>query len=191
MLIRRCWGAPRTESKSAGRYFKTLRLLYFWKKFTGWVMKFIKWLVIVLIGVPVLLVAGIYVRNKSIGPVGWAEDNTVKALRQRMKDSDSMVIRSSYIVQITKPSGDVEISICGIADGRNSFRGFDGGTRFVSVSSDNKSLGTFDTHIVQMDDSSASEKAEAKQVKMLTGFEKIYWNGHCVDDTHPALVVEN
>lgn len=150
-------------------------------------MKFLKWLAIVVIGIPVLLVAGIYVRNKSVGPIGWAEDNTIKGLKAKMKDPDSMVIQSSYFVQTTKPSGDVEIAMCGIVDGRNSFGGFAGGSRFVSVSSDSKKPATFDTYIVQMDESSTSDRAVAKQVKMLTGFEKVYWNGHCVDDAHPAL----
>lgn len=153
-------------------------------------MKFLKWLAIVVVGVPVLLMAGIYVRNKSVGPVGWAEDNTIKALKAKMKDPDSMVVRSSYFVQTATPTGDTEISMCGIADGRNSYGGYAGGTRFVSVSLDSKSTNTFDTYIVQMDESSATERAESKQVKMLTGFEKVYWNGHCVDGAHPALVVE-
>lgn len=154
-------------------------------------MKFLKWLVIIVIGVPVLLVAGIYVRNKSIGPVGWAEDNTVKALKQRMKDPDTMVIRSSYFVQKTDSDGDNEIAMCGVVDGKNSFGGYTGGTRFVSISKDFKTGQTFDTYIVQLEDASTSDKATARQVHMLTGFEKVYWNGHCVDDTHPALVAEN
>jgi hypothetical protein len=150
-------------------------------------MKFLKWLLIVVIAIPLVLVAGIYVRNKAVGPVGWAEDNTVKALKMKMKDPGSMVIRSSYFVQKTNTAGDVEIAMCGLVDAKNSFGGFAGGTRFVSVSSDNKNPATFDTYIVQMDESSSSDKAEAQQVHMLTGFEKVYWNGHCVDDAHPAL----
>ncbi|MBA5686964.1 hypothetical protein [Rugamonas apoptosis] len=154
-------------------------------------MKFLKWLAIVVLLVPVLLVAGFYVRNKAVGPAGWAEDNTIKTLRARMKDPDSMVIRSSYFVRKVAASGDVEIAMCGIVDGKNSFGGFTGGTRFVSVSTDYKNTETFDTHIVQMDESSSSDRAAAQSLHRVTPFEEVYWNGHCVDDAHPALVAEN
>lgn len=84
-------------------------------------MKFLKWFLILLITIPVFIAAGIYIRNKAAGPVGWAEDNTNKALRAKMKDPDSMTIRSSYIVLKTNDRNDTEINICGIVDGKNSF----------------------------------------------------------------------
>lgn len=150
-------------------------------------MKIVKWLVIVLIGIPVVLVGGIYIRNKAVGPVGWAEDNAMKALRGMMKDPDSMVIRSSFIVRKPNTSGGEDIAICGIVDGKNGFGGYTGGTRFVSVSlTTNGSYGeTFDTRTIQIEDS--AEKAKAVDVKMLSGFEKVYWNDNCVDAEHPAL----
>lgn len=59
----------------------------------------------IIVAIPVVLIAGIYVHNKAIGPVGWAQDNTQKALRAHMKDPGSMVIRSSYVVQKTDAKG--------------------------------------------------------------------------------------
>lgn len=148
-------------------------------------MKFLKWFLILLIIIPVVLVAGVYIRNKAAGPVGWAEDNTNKALRAKMKDPDSMTIRSSYIVLKTNDRNDTEINICGIVDGKNSFGGYTGGTRFASRSVSSKALGTFDTHSVEMEDE--QQKALALKVNMLSSFEKVYWNDYCVDATHPPI----
>ncbi|WP_426172607.1 hypothetical protein [Pseudoduganella sp. R-34] len=154
-------------------------------------MKILKWLVIVLFAIPVVLVGGIYIRNKAVGPVGWAEENAKKALRGMMKDPDSMIIRSSFIVRKPNTNGGEDIAICGIVNGKNGFGGYTGGTRFVSVSfTTNGSYGeTFDTRAVQIEDS--AEKAKAVDVKMLSGFEKVYWNENCVDAEHPALTLND
>lgn len=151
-------------------------------------MKILKWFVILIIAIPVVFAGGSFIRNKAVGPVGWAEDNTIKALRAQMKDPDSMVIRSSYFVQKVNKDNDTEISMCGIVDGKNGFGGFSGGTRFVSKSLRTKN--TFDTHVVKIDSTAPQRKREAAQVHMLTGFEEVYWNGYCVDDAHPPLVPE-
>jgi hypothetical protein len=136
--------------------------------------------------VPVVLIAGIYIHNKAIGPVGWAQDNTEKALREHMKDPDSMVIRSSYVVQKTDAKGNQLIYICGIVDGKNSFGGYAGGTRFASKSEYSKALDTFDTWSVQIED--PEQERSAKDVGMLSGFDSVYWNDWCVDASHPAIV---
>lgn len=151
-------------------------------------MKFLKWLVTLIIAIPVVVAVGFFIRNKAIGPMGWAEDNTIKALRAKMKDPDSMVIRSSYFVQKMDKDNYTVISMCGIVDAKNSFGGFSGGTRFVSESLATKN--TFDTYIVQLDDIGTQQKREAAAVHRLTGFEKVYWNGSCVDNAHPPLVPE-
>ncbi|MFZ6718870.1 hypothetical protein [Undibacterium sp. Ji49W] len=151
-------------------------------------MKIIKWIILVVIAVPLALVAIIYARNKMVGPAGWAEDNTTKQLKSMMKDPDSMVIRSSFVLQRTNSDGNTEISICGIVDGRNAFGGYAGGTRFVSLSMDNKKSNTFDTIFVKIDESTASDRALAKRLDTITPFEHAYWNGNCVDETHPMLI---
>lgn len=148
-------------------------------------MKFLKWFLLFIVTVPVVLVAGAYIRNKAIGPAGWAEDNTIKELRTKMKDPASMVIRESFFVHKINESGDEEISMCGIVDGKNSFGGYTGGTRFASKSVSYKTLGAFNTDFVEIED--VSKKAVASRVKRLSSFEAVYWNGHCVDATHPPL----
>ncbi|MBI3712631.1 MAG: hypothetical protein HY253_06685 [Burkholderiales bacterium] len=146
-------------------------------------MKILKWLLILLVSIPIVLITSVYVRNKAIGPAGWAEDNTVKALKAYMKDPDSMVVRSSYTLSSTNADGDMEIRICGIVDGKNSFGGYTGGTRFVSKSVRNKRFETFDTNFVKIEDS--EETARALKLEMLSGFDKVYWNEYCVDSAHP------
>lgn len=149
-------------------------------------MKILKWFVILIISIPFVLAVGFYIRNKAVGPLGWAEDNTIKALRIKMKDPDSMVIRSSFVLQKQDKNNNTVISICGIVDGKNGFGGYTGGTRFVSVSIATNITNTFDTYIVEIEN--AEEESVAASVHMLSGFEKVYWNGNCVDDAHPALV---
>ena len=148
-------------------------------------MKFVKWILVLLVAVPVVIVAGAYARNKAVGPVGWAEDNTIKALKARMKDPDSTVIRPSFVIQRTNEKNDTEIFICGIVDGKNSFGGYAGGRRFASRSVSSKSLGTFDTYTVEMED--WKSKATADEIHRLSPFESVYWNDYCVDSTHPPL----
>jgi hypothetical protein len=82
--------------------------------------------------------------------------------------------------------GYTEIRTCGIVDGKNSFGGYAGGSRFVSVSRSYKD--TFDNFIVELDNSSASDKAAAERIGSVTSFEKVCWNEYCVDEAHPALV---
>jgi len=144
------------------------------------------WVLGVIIAIPIVLIAGIYIHNKAIGPIGWAHDNTVKALKERMKDPSSMVIRSSYVVQKTDKKGNQFIYICGIVDGKNSFGGYAGGTRFASKSEYSKSLDTFDTWSVQMQD--PEQEQTAQEAGLLSGFDSVYWNDWCVDAEHPAMV---
>jgi len=107
-------------------------------------------------------------------------------LKAKMKDPESMVIRSSFIVRINNPSDKTTtISICGIVDGKNGFGGYTGGTRFMSRSVLDDKLNTFDTHEVEMDNT--EDKRAAESVHSLSPFEDIYWNPSCVDAEHPAL----
>ena len=147
------------------------------------------WVLGVVIAIPIVLIASIFVRNKAVGPVGWAQDNTEKALKERMKDPSSMAIRSSYVVQKTDEKGNESIYVCGVVDGKNSFGGYAGGTRFASWSSHSKSLGTFDTISVQMEDPEQQREAE-KTGWLLSGFDEVYWNEWCVDANHPAVVAK-
>jgi hypothetical protein len=152
-------------------------------------MKIVKWLIIGPLVAFLVLAVGMFIRNKAIGPVGWAEDNTMQKLKLQMKDFNSMVIRSSYIVQRTTETGSTEIYVCGVVDGKNSFGGFTGGSRFASRSVSNKSLGTFDTYLVEVEDEAMKSKARA--VKKLSPFESVYWNNYCVDSTHPSLTIND
>lgn len=144
--------------------------------------------VAVILIIPVVLVVGIFIRNKSIGPVGWAKDDVEESLRAQMKDPSSMVIRSSYVV-VRASGAQTEISICGLVDGRNSLGGYVGDIRFASRSVSNKEVGTFETYSVKLED--LEQTFEARSVKMLSAFEHVYWNNWCVDEHHPALAVED
>jgi hypothetical protein len=147
-------------------------------------MKIGKWLLIAAIGIPSAIVAGIYIRNKAVGPTGWAMDDTMKELRSRLKDPDSMIVRSSYVITRKNSNGDTEIFICGIVDGKNSFGGYGGGTRFASKSV-SYSVGAFETYTVSMED--ADNKAVSDRLGRLSSFEQTYWNNYCVDGTHPPI----
>ena len=148
-------------------------------------MKIVKWFAIAIVVIPMLFLVGVYIRNKSVGPTGWAEDNTIKALKTKLKDPDSMVIRSSFFVHKINSANDEEIFMCGIVDGKNSFGGYTSGTRFASRSVSSKALKTFDTYTVELEDNENKQKAD--EVKMLSAFEKVYWNDYCVDDRHPPI----
>lgn len=149
-------------------------------------MKAVKWILVVIVLIPVVIMVSAFIRNKAVGPEGWARDDVEKALRGKMKDPDSMVIRSSYVVK--RVVGDrTEISICGIVDGRNSFGGYAGGMKFASMSVSNTELGVFDTYTVELEN--PANTSDARSVSRLSGFESVYWNQFCVDANHPALTV--
>ncbi|WP_338790501.1 hypothetical protein [Pseudomonas sp. AE27] len=150
-------------------------------------MKALKWIGVICL-VPVVLVAGSYIRNKMIGPVGWATDDVEKALRAQMKDPDSMAIRSSYVVQRQTELG-LEISICGLVDGRNSFGAYSGPMRFASKSLSNRELEIFETSMVKLEN--PLETKQYHDLNMLSVFEDVYWNNYCVDAAHPALAVSS
>ncbi|MFR0714794.1 hypothetical protein ACLUS7_06970 [Enterobacterales bacterium BD_CKDN230030183-1A_HGKHYDSX7] len=150
-------------------------------------MSALKWVGVVVL-VPVAIVAGMFIKNKMAGPVGWAKDNVETALSLQMKDPDSMVIRSSFVV--SRRNGHVlEVSICGFVDGRNGFGAYSGPMRFASNSVSNGRLRTFQTNLVKVEN--PMETKQAHDVNMLSGFEEAYWNKYCVDSEHPALTVNN
>lgn len=148
-------------------------------------MKVVKWILIIIVAIPLLVITGAYIRNKAIGPTGWALENTTKELRNRMRDPESMIIRSSFIIEKTDKDGDTEIYVCGIVDGRNGFGGYAGGTRFVSKSLHSERLKVFDTHSVELD--KPEDILAAKRVGRISAFEEVYWNSSCVDSTHPPI----
>lgn len=148
-------------------------------------MKILKWVLFVIVVAPITLIGGIWVYNKAIGPEGWALDNTEKELRRQMRDPDSMVVKSHYTLQKKIEPGRVDIYICGIVDGKNSYGAYAGGTLFASRSVHNQNLGTFDTYSVQLED--PSNKRTANEAGVLSTFEKLYWNEWCVDAQHPPI----
>lgn len=149
-------------------------------------MKFLKALLILVVAIPLVLIVGFYIRNKSVGPIGWAEDDVQKRLRMHMKDPESMVIRSSYVVTRQKGPTTTEISICGIVDGKNSFGGYTGGQRFASRSVHDSQYKTFDTYSVEVED--PQQKSKSDSLGLLSAFERVYWNELCVDEAHPPLI---
>lgn len=137
-----------------------------------------KKLVIAVIAIPVLLVGGSYIRNKTVGPEGWAMDNTATRLKEHFKDPDSVVIRSSRtIAKVDPESKGTVIHICGLVDGKNSFGAYPGAVRFVSRSVYSKATDTFDTYAVTVEN--PQETSAARQVDRRSGFEKVYWDPNC------------
>ena len=149
-------------------------------------MKYLKFLLAALIAIPVLLMSAAFIRNKAVGPAGWAEDDVNKRLRNIMKDPDSMIIRSFYIVERKKSASTTEISVCGIVDGKNSFGAYTGGQRFSSLSIHDSELKAFSTYSVEMEN--PEQKIASRQLGRLSPFEQVYWNQRCVDSAHPPLV---
>jgi hypothetical protein len=150
-------------------------------------MKKLKWALGLLVGVTLLIVGGTYVRNKVVGPAGWARDNTLTQLKANLRNPGSMVIRTSYIVTSADPGKNVNvIELCGIVDAKDAAGEYTGGLRFVSRSIDDNAAGTFDTYAVMIEDPAQKVLADSQHV--LSTFESRYWNVHCVDATHPALV---
>ncbi len=135
-------------------------------------------------GVIALAVGGIYIHNKSLTPEDLAMENTTARLRSLLKDPESMKIRASYIVFKSNDRGSTDVSVCGVVDGKNSFGGYTGGTKFVSVSTWTKDPDTFSTWIVELED--ATEAQRSKDAGRLSPFDSVYWNSHCVDAMHPA-----
>lgn len=139
-----------------------------------------KKLLIGVVALPVLFVCGSYIRNKAVGPEGWAMDNTVARLRAQFKDPDSVQIRASWTVVKPAPAGGTRnIYICGLVDGKNSFGAYPGAVRFVSHSIDWTDM--FDTKSVTVED--PSDTATAHGVSMRSGFEKVYWDPNCETST--------
>jgi hypothetical protein len=139
-------------------------------------MKTLKWIVVIAVLAPIVLTIGFYIRNKLIGPEGWAMDDTIKLLKLQMKDPDSMEIRSSYIVRKPAGNGQEHLYICGIVDGKNSFGGYSGGSRFVSRSS--VSEDSYNMISVQIE--SVEDIALSKDVGAKSAFERAYWSQGCI-----------
>lgn len=137
-----------------------------------------KKIIIVLIAIPCVLIASIYIRNKSVGPEGWAMDDAQKKLRLHLKDPDSLVIRSAEtFVTIDPKDGDKIIHICGSFDGRNSFGAYGGATRFVSRSVQYAKFDAFHSGDVVVEE--ADDVAAARGAGRDSGFESVYWKPNC------------
>lgn len=142
-------------------------------------MKILKVLLLSIIGLFVLLAGGSYVRNKMIGPEGWALDKTEAKLKSMMKDPASTTIRSSRtFTNIDPTTGAKTIYICGVVDGKNSFGAYSGGTRFVSRSV--STTDTFDTYEVDLENS--EDVSLARAANMESAFERVYWAPYCRDE---------
>lgn len=148
-------------------------------------MKAIKIIFILVISIPIALVSFFYARNKIIGPEGWALDITKQKLQAMMKDPESMKIISSFTLQKEVDEDTTEIAICGIVDGKNSFGVYQGGQMFASLFHRSKKSQTFSNVFVQIEDPVMQEKAH--RINNLSPFESVYWNVHCIDETHNPI----
>jgi hypothetical protein len=139
-------------------------------------MKILKILLLSIAALLILLAGGSYVRNKMIGPEGWARDNTETKLKSMMKDPASTAIRSSQTFSTVDPkTGAKTIYICGVVDGKNSLGAYSGGTRFVSRSV--STVDTFDTYEVDLEN--PEDVSLARAANMPSAFEKVYWAPYC------------
>lgn len=155
-----------------------------WRPSTGGGWKAMKWILIVIIAIPVIAVASIWLRNKSIGPEGWLLDDAQKKIKAQLIEPDSFVLRSSYYVRRPFGTGGTLIALCGVFDAKNRMGGFTGGARFTALATSYKD--SFDLVSVNFED--AEKKQLAEKVGLLSPFETVYWNENCVDAGHPALV---
>lgn len=136
-----------------------------------------KKIIIAVVAVPCVLIASVYIRNKAVGPEGWAMDDTENHLRARLKDPDSLVIRTSETFVTTDPNdGSKTIHICGTFDGKNSFGAYGGPTRFVSRSISSQNSFQFVSVTVEESD----DVELARRANMPSSFEKVYWAPNCM-----------
>ena len=143
-------------------------------------MKILKVILFSIVGVFVLFAGGSYVRNKIIGPEGWALDKTEAKLKSMMKDPASTEIRSAQaFVNADPKTGAKVIHICGVVDGKNSFGAYSGGTRFVSRSV--ATADTFDTYEVDLED--PEDVSLSRAANLPSAFEKVYWAPYCSTKT--------
>lgn len=157
-----------------------------WRPSRGTGKRILKWTLSIILVVPVVVVAGIWLRNKTVGPEGWLRDDAEKAIRAQLVDPNSFVMRESYYVRKPEKNGGTYISLCGIFDGKNRMGGYAGGARFVA-----RGLSFEDTFtVISVNLDNREEKYTSNKVGMLSPFEEVYWNGFCVDEAHPALVPE-
>lgn len=145
--------APKqTEVKSAGRPNYALRVLVF---------------------LPVLVVAAIFVINRLTPPEKTAIRTAENAVAQMLKDPDSAIFRASYLVA-PKSNGTLTTGkVCGFFNAKNSFGAYAGEKRFVAtVVYGSGTMHAMNVQLERDDDVVVPDTGE-------TVFEKIYWNPSC------------
>lgn len=150
-----------------------------WRPPRGTGKQILKWGMVVLLGVPLLMVAGVWTRNKAVGPEGWLRDDAEKAIRAKLIDPESLVMKESYFIRPDATS----LALCGIFDAKNRMGGYTGGTRFVATA--HASASSYS--VIGVNTEEDEVKRQADKLGMLSAFETVYWNGHCVDESHPPL----
>lgn len=141
-----------------------------------------------ILSIPVIFFGSAIIYGMTRTPSSIALSNVEKKLRETMKDPDSMVIRSSYFITEKEDGKIKSMHVCGVVDGRNGFGGYQGGIRFVA---DMDGSSAPDVYHLELDDGDESLNKFLKGKGMLTPFEKVYWNGGCVDEYHPALTASS
>ncbi len=120
-------------------------------------------------------------------PDDYAKLSAEKAVAARLKDPPTARFSNEFVVR--KPvakNGQQELATCGVVDGKNSFGGYTGGTRFVVIQMQwfKPAEPSFDNVYVTIDD--GDRRAALGEPAHQTAFEKVSWNESCVDADHPA-----
>jgi len=127
-------------------------------------------------------------------PDDSAKWSAEKAVTARLKDQPTARFSNEFVVRrpIDK-EGKQELATCGIVDGKNSFGGYTGGSRFVVIQwqyfKPNPIAPAFDNVYVVIDD--GDRRAALGALPHETIFERVYWNAECVDADHPATFTAN
>lgn len=151
------------------------------------IRSFVKVVLVTIFGLALAAAFGLYSRNEALEPQRLAQENTIRLLKEGLRDPESLIIRSSYVVITEEKNGSYAINVCGIFAAKNSFGGYAESRNFSSHSVGTtrpKSLATARIDIETLND---VERASRKSSHQLTPFESVYWNEYCVDQAHPAL----
>lgn len=109
------------------------------------------------------------------------------AIRGKLKDPGSAEFTNTFIVRSKDVDGAAMVTVCGDVNGRNSFGGYAGATRFLvthMVHEGGDLSGPISAVIEDPTERGATAGSQGTD-KPTTVFEQVYWNLYCVDTAHP------
>lgn len=113
----------------------------------------------------------------------WAAE---KAVASQLKDPDSAKFEKSFVVRKeADSSGFYRLSACGVVNGKNSYGAYSGGSRFVVWGSQGPGTQDVTSVVIENPFERTATVGSRETGKPETVFEKVSWNAHCVDATHP------